>query len=386
MSQTTSYDVIIAGAGSIGTPTALELAKAGLKVLVIEPMPSPGQASNKHAIGGIRATHSEPSKIYLCTKSLEVFSTWEEIYGNEIDWRSGGYSFVAYEEDVESTLKSLLDIQQDLGLNIRWLDKEPLLEVAPHLNPEGLLGGTFSPEDGSASPLKSAFAFWQRAILEGADFHFNEKVIDIIVNKDRIAGVITEKATYSCRIFINAAGGWSRKLSNLVGIDIPVEPDAHEAGITEPVEKMFDAMIVDIREKPGSSNFYFYQHPTGKIIFCLTPSPQIWGNLTQNTSRFLPMACKRLVEIMPVLGNIRVRRTWRGTYPMTPDGNPLIGPVKGLEGYLIAAGTCGQGFMLGPGVAQLLTHYVTGSLIQVEKDCLTSLRYDRPFTSKEMLK
>lgn len=386
MSQTTSYDVIIAGAGSIGTPTALELAKAGLKVLVIEPMPSPGQASNKHAIGGIRATHSEPSKIYLCTKSLEVFSTWEEIYGNEIDWRSGGYSFVAYEEDVESTLKSLLDIQQDLGLNIRWLDKEPLLEVAPHLNPEGLLGGTFSPEDGSASPLKSAFAFWQRAILEGADFHFNEKVIDIIVNKDRIAGVITEKATYSCRIFINAAGGWSRKLSNLVGIDIPVEPDAHEAGITEPVEKMFDAMIVDIREKPGSSNFYFYQHPTGKIIFCLTPSPQIWGNLTQNTSRFLPMACKRLVEIMPVLGNIRVRRTWRGTYPMTPDGNPLIGPVKGLEGYLIAAGTCGQGFMLGPGLAQLLTHYVMGSLTQIEQDCLTNLRYDRPFTNKEMLK
>ncbi len=280
----------------------------------------------------------------------------------------------------------MLGIQHDLGLNIQWLDKEPLLEIAPHLDPEGLLGGTFSPEDGSASPLKSVFAFWQRAMLDGADFHFNEKVIDIVVNNNQVVGVITDKARYSCGIFINAAGGWSRNLSNLVAIDIPVEPDAHEAGITEPVQKMFDAMIVDIREKPGSSNFYFYQHPTGKIIFCLTPSPQIWGNLTQNTSTFLPMACKRLVEIMPVLGNIRVRRTWRGTYPMTPDGNPLIGPVKGLEGYLIAAGTCGQGFMLGPGVAQLLTHYVTGSLIQVEKDCLTSLRYDRPFTSKEMLK
>ena len=386
MSQTTSYDVIIAGAGSIGTPTALELAKAGLKVLVIEPMPSPGQASNKHAIGGIRATHSDPSKIYLCTKSIEVFSTWQDVYGDEIDWRAGGYSFVAYDGKIESTLKSLLGIQHDLGLNIQWLDKEPLLEIAPHLDPEGLLGGTFSPEDGSASPLKSVFAFWQRAMLDGADFHFNEKVLDIVVKNNQVVGVITDKARYSCGIFINAAGGWSRNLSNLVAIDIPVEPDAHEAGITEPVQKMFDAMIVDIREKPGSSNFYFYQHPTGKIIFCLTPSPQIWGNLTQNTSTFLPMACKRLVEIMPVLGNIRVRRTWRGTYPMTPDGNPLIGPVKGLEGYLIAAGTCGQGFMLGPGVAQLLTHYVTGSLIQVEKDCLTSLRYDRPFTSKEMLK
>lgn len=386
MIQNTTYDVIIAGAGSIGTPAAFYLAKAGLKVLVIEAMYSPGQASNKHAIGGVRATHSEPSKIYLCTKSIETFSTWQEVYGDEIDWRSGGYSFVAYEQGVASALKSLLQVQQNLGLNIDWLEKKDLLEIAPHLNSEDLLGGTFSPEDGSASPLKSVFAFWQRAIIEGADFHFNEKVINIIVKNNRVEEVITDKARYSCRLFINAAGGWARQISNLLGVDIPVKPDSHEAGITEPVQAMFDAMIVDIRERPGSSNFYFYQHPTGKIIFCLTPEPQIWGNLTQNTSTFLPMACKRLVEIMPVLGNIRVRRTWRGTYPMTPDGNPLIGPINGVDGYIITAGTCGQGFMLGPGIGQLLTHYVTNSLSQIEKDCLSSLRYDRPFTNKEMLK
>ena len=386
MSRNNTYDVIIAGAGSIGTPTALYQAQAGLRVLVIEALASPGQASNKHAIGGIRATHSDPSKIYLCTKSIEVFSSWNEVYGDDIDWRSGSYNFVAYNEDVERTLKGLLDQQRALGLNINWVGKEENLAIAPHLNPDGLLGGTFSPEDGSASPLKSCFAFWRHAQLAGAEFHFDEAVTDVMVDGNKVRGVRTNKDSYACNTFINAAGGWSRKISQMIGVDIPIEPDAHEAGITEPVQPMFDAMIVDIREYPGSSNFYFYQHPTGKIIFCLTPAPQIWGNLTQNTSSFLPQSCRRLVELMPILSNIRVRRTWRGTYPMTPDGNPIIGKINGIDGYLVGAGTCGQGFMLGPGVAQLLTHAVTGELSRTEVDCLYRMRYDRTFDSKEMLK
>ena len=71
---------------------------------------------------------------------------------------------------------------------------------------------------------------------------------------------------------------------------------------------------------------------------------------------------------------------------MTPDGNPIIGMVNGIDGYLVGAGTCGQGFMLGPGVAQLLTHVVTENLSQIEMDCLRRMRYDRSFDSKEMLK
>ena len=386
MSQNKTYDVIIAGAGSIGTPTAMYLAQTGLKVLVVEALTSPGQASNKHAIGGVRATHSDPSKIHLCTNSIEVFSTWKEVYGDDIDWRSGGYNFVAYNSDIEATLKSLLDQQRALGLNINWLGRDENRQIAPHLNPEGLLGGTFSPEDGSASPLKACFAFWKHAQAAGVEFHFGESVTDIVVEGNKIQGIKTDKDSYACKIFINAAGGWSRRISQMVGVDIPIEPDAHEAGITEPVQPLFDAMIVDIREYPGSSNFYFYQHPTGKIIFCLTPTPQIWGNRTQNTSSFLPQSCKRLVELMPILGNIRVRRTWRGTYPMTPDGNPIIGAVEGLDGYFIGAGTCGQGFMLGPGVGKLLTHAVTGKLSQAEMDCLHRMRYDRSFDNKELLK
>jgi len=386
MKTAKNYDVIIAGAGSVGTPASLYLAQAGFKVLVIEALASPGQASNKHAIGGVRATHSDPSKIYLCQNSIDIFSTWKESYGDDIDWRSGGYNFVAYNEESKATLKSLIEQQKALGLHIDWISKEQNLEIAPQLNQNGLLGGTFSPEDGSASPLKAAFAFWQRAQTEGAVFHFNEEVQEVLIEGNRIQAVRTNKGTYGCKVFINAAGGWAKQIAKMVGVNLPIMPDAHEAGITEPVQAMFDAMIVDNREAPGSSNFYFYQHPTGKIIFCLTPAPQIWGNLKENTSSFLPMACKRLVEVMPVLANIRIRRTWRGTYPMTPDGKPIVGKIDGLDGYINAVGVCGQGFMLGPGLGKLLTNMLSGNLNQREKECLLEMRYDRAFDTKELLK
>lgn len=386
MSSQTTYDVIIAGAGSIGTPTAFFLAQAGLKVLVLDSRPSNGQGSNKHAIGGIRATHSDPAKILLCSNSIDIFSHWQAEYGQDIEWRAGGYSFVAYDDATEKTLKDLLDMQRNLGLNINWLDRQAFLELVPDINPRGLRGGTYSPEDGSASPLKASFAFYQEAVRLGAIFQFNEVVASIDTIANKVRSVTTNKGHYSTNCFINAAGSWSAEIGRLVGLDLPVKPDAHEAGVTEAIQPMFRPMIVDIRSRPGSSNFYFYQHPSGKVIFCVTPNPQVWGNLDRDTSAFLPLASKRLIETMPKLANLRVRRTWRGTYPMTPDGNPILGEVEGIEGFLLATGACGQGFMLGPGVGQLLTHLVQGSLSEQEQQCLYSMRLNRDWTSMEKLK
>ena len=381
-----TFDVVIIGAGSIGVPSAYIMAKAGLKVLVIEPLSSVGQASNKHAIGGIRATHSDPAKINLGNRSLEVFSSWEETHGDDIEWRQGGYSFIAYDKSNTSMLRELIAWQKQNDLNIDWLDKAQLLEVIPNLNPDGLLGGSFSPEDGSASPLKSSFAFHKRAVEVGVVFHFNETVIDFILADSKVMGVITDQGEYHSRWVVNAAGGWARPISAKLGLEVPVDPDSHEAAITEPVAPLFAPMIVDMRTHPGSENFYFYQHPTGKIIFCMTPAPPILGTHTLASSAFLPKAAKRLLEIMPVLENIRVRRVWRGTYPMTPDGSPIIGEVEGYEGLLLAVGMCGQGFMFGPGVGQLLTHLITDELDEADRIILSSLSYHRVYQSEEKLK
>ena len=135
------YDVIITGSGSIGTPAALYLAQAGYKTLVVDGCASVGQGSNKRAIGGVRATHSDPAKILLCLRSIEIFRTWEEVYGDDIEWITGGYNFVAYREQEEATLKTLLAKQKALGLNIEWYDKDDLLKIIPDLNPVDLIGG-----------------------------------------------------------------------------------------------------------------------------------------------------------------------------------------------------------------------------------------------------
>ncbi len=386
MRNATHYDVIVIGAGSVGAPIAMSLAEAGLRTLVLDGAPSVGQASNKRAIGGVRATHSDPAKIRLCLRSLQVFSTWRETYGDDIEWIKGGYVFVAYRDQEEQSLKKLLAVQHTFGLNIDWLDYAEMLKIAPGLNPDGLIGGTFSPDDGNCSSLLAVHAFYRRACQMGAEFRFSEPVIATLVQGGRAVGVQTGRGEYYADVVVNAAGGAARQVAQGVGVGVPVIPDCHEAGITEPVARFLEPMIVDIRPAPGSTNYYFYQHATGQIVFCITPSPNIWGEDVRETSVFLPMVARRMVDLMPKLKNIRVRRTWRGLYPMTPDGAPILGWAKEVEGYLLAVGMCGQGFMLGPGVGELVARMVQARLTPDDEQTLTQLTPYRAFQGQELLK
>jgi len=385
MTANRTFDIIIVGAGSVGTPAALSMAEAGLRVLVVERYPSVGQGSNKRAIGGLRATHSDPAKIRLCLRSLEIFATWEERFGDVIEWRKAGYAFVAYRREEERTLKDLLVVQKKYGLNIDWLDAPAFLELIPDLNPEGLIGGTFSPDDGNASPLLAVHAFYSRAKELGATFLFDERITGIVTAGGRVRGVRTDKGEYGAPIVINAAGPWAAEVAALASIDVPVRPDSHEGAVTEAVARFLGPMVVDIRPVAGSATCYFYQHDTGQVLFCITPSPSIWGMDVRETSAFLPMVASRMVGIIPRLKNLRVRRTWRGLYPMTPDGFPIVGWARDPEGCILAAGMCGQGFMLGPGLGELMTRMVLGTTTEDDRDTLSYLSPYREFKGREKL-
>ncbi len=387
MSDVTAvYDAIIIGAGSVGVPTALALAEAGLDALVLDQFASQGQGSNKAAIGGIRATHSDPAKIRLCLRTLDIVKGWGATYGHNLEWTTGGYSFVAYREQEERTLKALLKIQETYGLNIAWYDRDALLDIIPDLNPEGLIGGTFSPEDGHCSTLLMGHAFYDAAKQAGAAFRFNEKVLAIPTQGGRVTGVQTDRGVYHAPVVINAAGAWAAEIGALVGMTHPVFPDSHEAGITEPVARFLQPMVVDIRPAPGSKNYYFFQLHSGQVVFCITPEPPIPGLDCRETSAFLPMVARRMVDLMPRLTNIRVRRTWRGLYPMTPDGSPLVGWAREVAGYLMAIGMCGQGFMLGPGLGELLARMVAGNTTADDAETLDILSPYREFQGMEALK
>ena len=379
-------DVIIIGAGSVGVPTAMALGEFGIRALVIDMHPSPGQGENKHAIGGVRATHSDPGKILTCQRSLEIFSTWQDRFGDNIEWLKGGYVFPVYRKKDEQLLKGLLPVQKEFGLNIDFIEPQSIQQLVPGINPKGLRGGTCSPEDGSISPLLAVNAFYQRALELGTTFCFKEKINRILVKNKKISGVVTDKNTYHAPVVVDAAGPFSPELCKTVKVEIPVISDSHEGAITEPVQPFFRCMVVDMRPAPGSKNYYFYQNKHGQVVFCITPDPPIIGKDKRETSEFLPQVCTRMIQLLPRLKNLRVRRTWRGLYPMTPDGSPLVGWNRKVKGLLHATGMCGQGLMLAPGVGEVVARMIAGDTTPSDDLILKEFSPHRRFKGEEALK
>ena len=392
--MTKEYDAIVIGAGSVGTPTAFFLAEKGLKVLVLDELASSGQGQNKAAIGGVRATHSDPAKIEICNQSLDIFSKWKEKTGFDIGLKKGGYCFPIYRNKEEEILNSILPIQKKHGLEIDWYDSKGIKKFVPGINEKGLIGGTYSPNDGQVSPLLSSESFTIEAMKLGTQFNYLEKVTDIITegNKEDLSvkGVKTNKGEYKSNVIVNAAGADASSICKLVGLDIPVNPDSHEAGISAPVKPFLDPLVVDIRPGPEgkTANFYFGQNNEGQIIFCYTPLNIFPGTDRRSTSEFMPIMAQRMLNLIPRLKNLTIRRLWRGLYPMTPDGVAVVGKPKGVEGFYLEIGMCGQGFMMGPGVGLNLASLITKGSPVIKKEVFDLLSPNRDFYSskKEALK
>jgi len=229
-------------------------------------------------------------------------------------------------------------------------------------------------------------AFFRQAKANQVEFKFKERVEAISIKKGVVAGVKTSFDTYAAPVVVDAAGADARELSKAIGLDIPVVPESHEAGITEPVRQFCPTMVVDLRPGRDSSNYYFYQNTHGQVVFCITPDPPFVGNDYRETSVFLPQVCARMVDLLPRLKNLRVRRVWRGLYPMTKDGSPLIGWNQHVKGLLHAAGTCGQGFMLGPGVGEVVARLIAKETTEEDRIILDGFSPYRSFGGGEALK
>lgn len=381
-----TYDAVVIGAGSVGVILSYWLAKRGLKVAVLDKNASPGRGEHRAAIGGVRATHSDPAKIKIGLRSLEFFRQLKPEFGYEVDYVEGGYLFPAYTEAAAAKLQSLLETQQKQGLNIDWIDPEDVCKLVPGIRSEGLLGGTYSPQDGHLSPLKLASAYYRMALGAGVDFFFRTTVTDFVLTNGKVTAIVTDGPSFSAGLVVNAAGSHAREIGQLVGTDLPVVPDAHEAGVTDQVERFFYPMVVDIEPTSDSENYYFYQGPSGAVLFCITPKPKRMGETSASTSEFLPMVVPRLLNLYPRLRHLKVRRVWRGMYPGTPDDRPLVGFDRGTEGIFHAVGMCGQGLMLGPGLGELVADLLVGGLAPEDKDVFEQLSPYRDFTAKELLR
>jgi sarcosine oxidase subunit beta len=206
-------------------------------------------------------------------------------------------------------------------------------------------------------------------------------VIGYVKEGDRLKGVKTGKGTYYSDYVVLAAGADAAEHGPLLGTEIPVTPDSHEAGISAPVESFLDPLVVDLRPGPEgkTANFYFGQNAEGQIIFCYTPKELFIGDNRESLSEFLPILANRMISLVPRLKHLLIRRVWRGCYPMTPDAIPIVDRVQSIEGLVLAVGMCGQGFMMGPGTAKSVTSLIVHGKPILPEEVHKGLSFDRDF-------
>ncbi|MBE0665902.1 MAG: FAD-binding oxidoreductase [Candidatus Aminicenantes bacterium] len=372
------FDVIVIGGGIIGLASAYHLSRRGQRVLVLEKK-YPGSGSTGRCIGGIRQQFSTPGAIRLMQESVRQFRSMREDFGFSVEYHEGGYLFLAHDPLHLQTFKAILPLQLEFGLKVEMLDAGACLKIAPQLNPEGLLGGVFSPEDGQAYPFKVMEGYIQEIKKQKSQVCFFSEVNEIIVEKETAKGVRTTAGdTFHADVILNASGPWAREVARLAGLELPIEPEEHEAFITDRLPPIFTTMVVDYR----ADGCYFCQRSNGQVIGCYSPVPNKPGIHTESSLEFLVEMSKRTVRLVPELAKARVIRHWGGCYSMTPDGSPFIDRTK-IKGLYVANGMCGHGFMFAPAIGRYVSEIIMDGRYPFD---WSEFSMGRDFSRQELMK
>jgi sarcosine oxidase subunit beta len=303
----------------------------------------------------------------------------KEEFGFSVEYFEGGYLFLAHDSQRLEIFKAILPLQKSLGLNVEILDAAECLKIAPQLNPEGLLGGVFSPEDGQAYPFKVIEGYIQEIKKLHSQVRFFTEVNEVIVEKHAAKGVKTVKGeTFHAHTILNAAGPWAQEVGQMAGLNLPIAPEEHEAFITDRVPPLFATMVVDYR----TDGCYFYQRSNGQVIGCYSPVPNKPGIITESSLEFLVEMSKRTVRLVPELATARVIRHWGGCYSMTPDGSPFIDKTK-IKGFFVANGMCGHGFMFAPAIGRYISEIILDNRYPFD---WSEFSMERDFSRQELLK
>lgn len=368
----TKADVVIIGGGINGAATAYNLAKLGIKdILVVERDTICGGSTGRCG-AGIRAQWGTLMNCQIAANALSTFESLKDELGMDIGLNQCGYLMVAYKESEFEQLQKNVCLQNSCGIGSRVVTKQEAYEICPGLWAEDAVGFTFHSRDGHADPFLTTFAYVEAAKRLGVEFERFTEVQAINVTEGRVESVLTSKGTVWTKAVINCAGPYSQVVAKMAGVDLPVYSERHEILITEPVEPgVCPPMLMSF-----SGNYYIQQRPHGSIIGGCSPEghPQDFAN---NVSwDFLGHMASVFTKLLPRTRNIRVVRQWAGMYNMTPDRQPLLGRTE-VEGFFISCGYSGHGFMLAPFTGKLLAEMVAMGETSMDISMLDYRRFER---------
>ncbi len=316
------------GAGVIGCCIAYYLAKAGIGVTVLERGPICAEASSANA-GLVSISTREGLLLSMAQESVRLLLEAQEETGSDFELTRAGNMMLLRTEEEVAKQTSFVEKQRAAGLDVELLDPAETLRREPAVNPD-VLGSVCSSLDYTINPHALTIGLARGASRAGAKLRTGLRVDALRAGSGKVTGVLTTDGEIGADVVIVAAGAWSPALLRSVGLDLPVEPSRGQILVTEPVPPITTRTVRD----------------TGHIyVRCTTRGNYVIGSLTERvgfnkqlTPDKLRDYVREAVSLIPALAQVRIARAWAGLRPLSPDNNPFLGPVPGLDGLLLATG------------------------------------------------
>ncbi|MBZ9821352.1 NAD(P)/FAD-dependent oxidoreductase [Mesorhizobium sp. CA4] len=365
--MTASPHVVVIGAGTLGMCTALNLVEQGARVTVLEAQ-SIASGSSGRSVGVVASQLTDPFEIMLRVHSLRRFRQWE---GEGLRFNHIGYLRLARTPAQMELFAKSVEIQGEAGLRSRLIHADELRDLVPHLNPDGLEGGLFGPDNGFLDPHEMCNFLAGIVRAKGGEIRQYRKLLGV----QRRPGGYTletnggpidrERRLIDCDVVVNAGGAWAPRVAELFGQHLHIWPERHEAVVIhldEPLDYTMP-MVMDLVNGEGSGLNFRHEKPgeliaeIHKVNSIAPEDPDNYNDQCEEQSK-VDLA-ELFLERLPDLPGARLGRGWAGLYPVTADHRPFVGPIDASEPTLItAAGAGGYGIQLAPVIGQIAADWV----------------------------
>ncbi len=371
-------EVVIIGGGVNGLACAYNLAKRGMKDIVVLEKGYVGAGATGRCGAGIRQQWGMRENIVLAHESVKIFERLSEELGFNTFFRQGGYLILLFDEHEHDLVRRTIPLQNELGVPTRLLDPPEIRDLVPGLSLDGVVAGAYCPTDGTSYPYAVLWGYGEAARRHGVEINVHTEVLNVRRREDNGYEIVTSSDTFHAPRIINVAGARTRDIAAMLGVHIPTRPYRHEIAVTEALKPFLDPMIISIRE-----GFYFSQSLRGEIVGGVGDDDEPSSYSSASSPDFLFRYASALRETFPALGGVRIIRQWAGLYDVSPDARPIIGEVEGLDGYYHACGFSGHGVMRSPLVAKLITELITTGTASLPIENLSLKRFSEGQPAKD---
>jgi sarcosine oxidase, subunit beta len=367
-------DIVILGAGVMGASIAFQLAKRQAGNIVVIEKDHVGRGGSGRSSALVRMHYSYPPEVQMALISLKMFQNWQEVVGEPGDFRKTGFARIVHPSESER-LKSNVEMQQKLGVNVRLVDRQELKELEAGWNVDEVEIAAYEPDSGYSDGAAVANDFLTRAREMGVTYLPKTEATSLVVACGKAQGVMTDQGEISAPVVVSALGPWSNLLFERVGHTLPIEPEYHQVAILKNAPGMkgggsacIDSVNATYFRSDGNDKFligdFYGSRKVNPDNFPQRPSDDSLEEIIERTSRRIPQ-----------LENAEVMRGVTGIYDMTPDARPLLGEIRGLKGLYLCAGFSGMGFKISPAIGIVMSELLLDG--QSKSVDITSFRPSR---------